>query len=140
MTLKRVWLSRDRLNEHYSIVWQFQWYYMDLLKATRFPYQKKFTIRNTSNLNLATEALKGFSPGVFNRLCATHNKNLEQRKFSNKEWANNISLFKSNSERYSCQLRQLTGNKPSSIFLDTSWTYGWQLRQLTGSIGSSIFR
>ena len=40
---------------------------------------------------MATEVLKGFSPGVFNRLYATHNKNLEQRKYRTKEQANNIS-------------------------------------------------
>ena len=93
---------------------------MDLLKAPRFPYQKRKRIHNKGHLNLATEVLKGFSPVVFNRLCVTHNKNLEQRKSRNKERANNISLFKSNSESYGCQLRQLTGSIPSSIFLDTS--------------------
>ena len=71
---------------------------MDLLKVPRFPYQKR--IHNKGHLNLATEVLKGFSPGVFNRLCVTHNKNLEQRKFRTKEQANNISLFKSSSGSY----------------------------------------
>ena len=85
---------------------------MNLLKATRFPHQFQ-------HLNLATEVLKGFNPGVFNRLCVTHNKNLEQQKFRTKERANNVSLFKSNSESYGCQLRHLTGTIPSSIFLDT---------------------
>ena len=99
-------------------------------------YQIK--IQNKRHLNLATEFLKGFSPGVFNRLCISHNKNLEQQKFRAKERANNISLFKSNSEGYGCKLRQLTGRIPSSIFSDTSWIYGCQLRNLTGSIGSSI--
>ena len=93
---------------------------MDLLKAPRFPYQKRKRIHNKGHLNLATEVLKGFSPGVFNRLCVTHNKNLEQQKSRTKERANNISLFKSNFESYGCQLRQLTGSIPSSIFLDTS--------------------
>ena len=37
---------------------------------------------------MATEVLKGFSPGVFNRFYATHNKNLEQRKYRTKEQAN----------------------------------------------------
>ena len=69
-----------------------QWYYMDLLKAPRFPYQKR--IHNKGHLNLATEVLKGFNPGVFNSLCVTHNKNLEQWE---RERANNISLIKSNS-------------------------------------------
>ena len=55
-----------------------------------------------------------------------------------KERANNISLFKSKSESYGCQLKQLTGSIPSSIFLDISLIYGCQLRQLTGSIESSI--
>ena len=91
---------------------------MDLLKAPRFPYQKR--IQNKGHLNLATEVLKGFSPGVFNRLCVTHNKNLEQRKFRTKERANNICLFKSNSESFGCQLRQLAGTTPSSVFLDAS--------------------
>ena len=91
---------------------------MDLLKVPRFPYQKR--IHNKGHLSLATEALKGFSPGVFDRLYVTHNKKLEQRKFRTKERANNISLFKNNPESYGCQLRQLTGNMPSSIFLDTS--------------------
>ena len=121
-----------------QIVWQFQLYYMDLLKAPRFPDQKR--IHNKGHLTLATEVLKGFSPGVFNSFCVNHNKNLRQPKFRTKERANNISLFKSNSESYSYQLRQLTGIIPFSIFLDTSWTYGCQLRQLTWSIGSSIFR
>ena len=89
---------------------------------------------------MATEVLKGFSPGVFYRLCVTHNKNLEQRKFRTKERTNSISLFKSNSESYGCQPRQLMGSTPSSIFLDTSWIYVYKLRQLTGSIASSIFR
>ena len=106
---------------------------MDLLKAPRFPNQKR--IHNKEHLSLATEILKGFSPGIFNSLGVNHNKNLEQWKFRAKEWANNISLFKSNSENYSYQLRQLTGSIPFSIFFDTSWTYGCQLRQLTWSIG-----
>ena len=38
--------------------------YTDLLEAPRFPYQKRF--HNKGHLNLATEVLKGFSPGVFN--------------------------------------------------------------------------
>ena len=80
---------------------------MDLLKAPRFPYQKR--IHNKGYLSLATEVLKDFSPGVFNRLCVTHNKNLEQWKFRTKEQVNNISLFKSNSESYGWQLQQLTG-------------------------------
>ena len=36
---------------------------------------------------MATEVLKGFSPGIFNRLYITHNKNLEQWKFRTKEQA-----------------------------------------------------
>ena len=36
---------------------------MDLLKTPTFPYQK--IIHNKGLLNLATEVLKGFSPGVF---------------------------------------------------------------------------
>ena len=56
---------------------------MDLLKAPRFPYQKR--IQNKGHLNLATEFLKSFSPGVFNRLCVTRSKKLEQRKFRTKE-------------------------------------------------------
>ena len=64
---------------------------MDLLKAPRLPYQIR--IRNKGRLNLAREVLNGFSPGVFNRLCVTHNKNLEQRKFRTKERANIIFLF-----------------------------------------------
>ena len=94
--------------------------------------------KNKGCLNLATEVLKGFSPDVFNRLCVTHNKNLEQWKFRTKERVINLFLFKSNSENYGCQLRQLTGSIPFSIFLDTSWIYNYQLRQLTGSTGSSI--
>ena len=133
-----MWLSRKRWNEYYSIVWQFQWYYMNLLKVPKFHYQKR--IHNKEHPNLATEVLKGFSSGVFNRFYVAHNKNLEQRKFRTKEQTNNISLFKSNSESYSCQLRQLTGSISSSIFSDTSWNYGCQLRQLTGNKASSIFR
>ena len=91
---------------------------MDLLKAPRFSYQERN--HNKGHLNLAAEVLKGFSPSVFTRLCVIHNKNFEQPKFRTKELANNISLFKSNSESYSCQLRQLTGSIPSLIFLDTS--------------------
>ena len=66
---------------------------MDLLKV---PYQKR--IRNKGNHNLATEVLKGFSPGVFNRLYVTHNKNLEQRKFRTKEPADPVGnyMFKFN--------------------------------------------
>ena len=52
---------------------------MDLPKVPRFPYQKR--IYNKGHLNLAKEFLKGFSPGVFNKLYVTHNKNLEQWKF-----------------------------------------------------------
>ena len=99
---------------------------MDLLKAPRFPYQKR--IHNKGHLNLAIEVLKRLSSGVFN-------KNLEQQKFRANERANNISLFKSNSESYGCQLRQLTRSIPSSIFLDTSC--GCQLQQSTGNITSS---
>ena len=76
---------------------------MDLLKVPRVPYPKR--IHNKGHLNLETKVLKGFSPGVFNRLYATHNKNLEQRKFRTKEQATNISLFKSNSESHGCHLR-----------------------------------
>ena len=101
-------------------------YYTDLLKAPRFPYQKR--IHNKGHLNLAIEVLKRLSSGVFN-------KNLEQQKFRANERANNISLFKSNSESYGCQLRQLTRSIPSSIFLDTSC--GCQLQQSTGNITSS---
>ena len=89
---------------------------MDLLKAPRFPYQKR--IDNKEHLDLATEVLKDFSPGVFNRSCLTHTqkKNSEQRKFRIKERANNISLFKSKSKSYDCQLKQLTGSILSSVF------------------------
>ena len=90
---------------------------MDLLKAPRFPNQNR--IQNEGHLNLATEVLKGFSTGVFNRLCVTHNKNLGQREFRTKEQANNFSLFRSNSESYGCQLKQLTGSIPFPIFSDT---------------------
>ena len=69
---------------------------MDLLKAPRFPYQKR--IHNKGHLNLATEVLKGFSPGVFNRLYVNHKKNLEQPKFRSKERANNTSLLEPKSE------------------------------------------
>ena len=55
---------------------------MDLLKAPRFPYQKR--IHNKGHLNLGTEVLKGFSSVVFKRLCVTHNKNLEQWKLEPK--------------------------------------------------------
>ena len=68
---------------------------MDLLKGPRFPYQKR--IHNKVDFSLEIEVLKGFSPGVLNRLYVTHNKKLEQRKFRMKKQAN-ISLFKSNSE------------------------------------------
>ena len=91
---------------------------MDLLKTPRFPCQKR--IHNKGHLNLTTKVLKGFSPGVFNRLCVTHNKNLGQRKFRAKEQANNISLFKSNSKSYGCKLIRLTGSIPFPAFLDTS--------------------
>ena len=80
---------------------------MDLVKAPKIPYQKR--IHNKGHLNLGTEVLKDFSPGVFNRLCVTHNKYLEQRKFRTKERANKISHFKSNSKRYGYQPQQLTG-------------------------------
>ena len=80
---------------------------MDLLKAPRFPYQKRIHIKE--HINLATEALKGFNPGIVNRICVTYNKNLEQRKFRTKKRTNNVSPFKSNSESYDCQLQHLTG-------------------------------
>ena len=91
---------------------------MGLLKALRFPYQKR--IHNKGHLNLTAEILRGFILGVFNRLCVTHNKNLERRIFRTKEQTNNISLVKSNSESYGCELRQLAGSIPFSIFLDSS--------------------
>ena len=91
---------------------------MDLLKVPRFSYQKR--IHNKGHFNLAAEVLKGFSPGVFNRLYVNHDKNLEQRKFRTRVRANNIFLYKYNSESYGCQFRQLIGNIPSLIFLDTS--------------------
>ena len=34
---------------------------------------------------MTTEVMEGFSPGVVNRLCVTHKKNLEQQKCRNKE-------------------------------------------------------
>ena len=43
-----------------------------MLKAPRFPYQKR--LHNKGHLNLATEVLKGSGPGVFNRFCVTHSK------------------------------------------------------------------
>ena len=46
---------------------------MDLLKAPRFPYQKK--LHNKGHLNLAAEVLNGFSPGVFKRFFVTPSKN-----------------------------------------------------------------
>ena len=56
---------------------------MDLLKAPRFTYQKR--IHNKGHVNLTTEVMKGFSPGVINRLCVTHKKNLVQQKCRTKE-------------------------------------------------------
>ena len=84
---------------------------MDLLKAPRFPYEKR--IHNKGHLNLATEVLKGFSPGVFNMVCVTHNENLEQRKFRTKARANNIYLFKSYSESYGYPLKATAINSYS---------------------------
>ena len=132
---RRIWLSRDRWNEHYSIgnssdaTW-ICW------KLQGFPIRKESRIKDTSiwQKKFWKVLVQAFS----NRLCVTHNKNLEQRKFRTKGRINNISLFKSNSERYGNQLRQLTVSIPSSIFLDISWIYGCQLRQLKESIGSSI--
>ena len=40
--------------------------YTELLEAPRFSYQKRF--HNKGHLNLVTEFLKGFTPGVFNSL------------------------------------------------------------------------
>ena len=94
---------------------------MYLLKAPRFPYQKR--IHHKGHLNLATEVLRGFSPGVFNSAFVTHNKHLEQQKIRTKEQAINISLFKITSESYGCQLRQLIGTILFSIFLDNPWIY-----------------
>ena len=91
---------------------------MDLLKVSRFLYQKR--IHNKGHLNLATAVLKDFSSGVFNRFYVNQNKTLEQRKFKTNERANNISLFKNKPESYGCQLSQLTRSIPTSIFLDTS--------------------
>ena len=75
---------------------------MDLLKAPSFSYRKR--IHNKLHLNLAAEVLNVFSPGIFNRLCVTHNKNLEQKKLRTKGRANTIFAFNSNSESYDCQL------------------------------------
>ena len=47
--------------------------YMYLSKVPRFPSQKR--LHNEGQLNLATDGLKGFSSGVFSRLCITHIKN-----------------------------------------------------------------
>ena len=69
---------------------------MDLLKVPRFSCQKR--IHNKAHLNLVTEVLNGFSPGVFNRLYVNHKKNLEQPKFRSKERANNTSLLEPKSE------------------------------------------
>ena len=62
---------------------------MDLLKAPKFPYQKR--THKKVHLNLATTVLKGFIPGFFNSLCVTHNENLKQPKFRTKERPNNIN-------------------------------------------------
>ena len=45
---------------------------MDLLNVLRYLYQKR--LHDKGHLNLATEVLKVFSPGAFNRLCVTHSK------------------------------------------------------------------
>ena len=55
---------------------------MDLLKALRFPYQKR--LHDKEHLNLATEVLKGFSPGVLSRLCVTHSKSSNSRNLEPK--------------------------------------------------------
>ena len=88
---------------------------MDLLKGPRFPYQKR--IHNKGDFSLEIEALKGFSPGVFNKLYVTHNKNLEQRKFRMKEQANNISLFKSNSLKLRLSTQTVYGKHTLFNFL-----------------------
>ena len=46
------------------------------------------------HLNLATEVRKGFSPGVFNRLCVTRRKSnrTEIKNLKSKEWADTIFL------------------------------------------------
>ena len=84
-----IWLSRKTWKEHYDIVWQFQWFYMDLLKVPRFPYQKRF--HNKGYLNLATETLTGFSLYAFNRLCVTHEKSSNNGNLEPKSQL--ISLF-----------------------------------------------
>ena len=43
-----------------------------ILHAPRLSYQKR--LRNKGHLNSATEVLKDFSPGVFNRFYITHSK------------------------------------------------------------------
>ena len=74
----KIWLSRERWHEHYSIVWRLQWSYMDLLKVSSFPYQRRF--HNKGHLISATEVPKGFTSCVFNRLCVTHSKNNKNGK------------------------------------------------------------
>ena len=144
----------------------FQRYYMDLLKAPRFPYQK--SIRSKGHHNSAKEVLNVFSPCVFNRLCVTHNKHLEQRKFRTKERGNNISYFKSNSSGYPLQIFQIlhlrlstqTVNRKHSVFnfqvalkttvrngnshcrqdFGISENYGCQLQQLMGTLSLPVLR
>ena len=45
---------------------------MDLLKVTRFPYQKR--LHNKEHLHLATEVLEDFIAGTFSKLCVIHRK------------------------------------------------------------------
>ena len=59
---------------------------MDLLTVPRFFYQKRIHIK--AHLNLATEVLKGFSPGFFSRFYVTHNKN-----FGNLELKSELVIF-----------------------------------------------
>ena len=61
---------------------------MDLLKVTRFPYQKR--LHKKVHFNLATEVRKYFSPGVSNRLCLTHSKNSND---GNLELKNELIIF-----------------------------------------------
>lgn len=51
---------------------------MDMLKITKFPFQKRF--HNKQHINLPTEFLKGSSTGVSNIFSATHGKSNKNGK------------------------------------------------------------
>ena len=73
-------LSRGRWHEHYSKVFQFQWTYMDLLKAPKFPYQEN--LHNKWHLCLAADAPKGFYSRCFQQALCYGGSYVQPKQFN----------------------------------------------------------